>query len=143
MIRRIAHHTSGEARPLIPVQEKALSGSATSIAPRFRRNSDTSTQATLKPSCSHGLRKPEGRPRIRFSSLSRFHRNQIRFSRLLLGRVTPCAPHVRRAEDCPPYQPQSSCALGNFRKTGSCLVGPRYLITRRNAGFSTALVCRT
>src|SRR6266481_3700181 len=64
MIRRIAHHTRGEARPLIPVQEKALSGSATSVAPRFRRNSDTSTQATLKPSCSHGLRKPEGRSRI-------------------------------------------------------------------------------
>src|SRR5205823_5813515 len=64
MIRRIAHHTRGEARPLIPVQEKALSGSATCVAPRFRRNSDTSTQATLKPSCSHGLRKPEGRSRI-------------------------------------------------------------------------------
>src|SRR5213592_917037 len=80
MIRRIAHHTRGEARPLIPVQEKALSGSATCVAPRFRRNSDTSTQATLKPSCSHGLPKPEGRPRIHFSSLSRFHRNQIPFS---------------------------------------------------------------
>src|SRR5207244_9827669 len=64
MIKRIAHHTRGEARPLIPVQEKALSGSATCIAPRFRRNSDTSTQATLKPSCSHGLPKPEGRSRI-------------------------------------------------------------------------------
>src|SRR4029077_17453996 len=61
MIRRIAHHTRGEARPLIPVQEKALSGSAISVAPRFKRNSDTSTQATLKPSCSHGLPKPEGR----------------------------------------------------------------------------------
>src|SRR6266436_3661605 len=64
MIRRIAHHTRSEARPLIPVQEKALSGSATCVAPRLRRNSDTSTQATLKPSCSHGLRKPEGRSRI-------------------------------------------------------------------------------
>src|SRR5439155_6185639 len=64
MIRRIAHHTSGEARPLIPVQEKALSGSAISVAPRFKRNSDTSTQATLKPSCSHGLPNPEGRSRI-------------------------------------------------------------------------------
>src|SRR5437870_11277458 len=61
MIRKIAHHTRGEARPFIPVQEKALAGSATCVAPRFRRNSDTSTQATLKPSCSHGLRKPEGR----------------------------------------------------------------------------------
>src|SRR5213594_2924018 len=59
-IRRIAHHTRGEARPLIPVQENALSGSATSVAPRFKRNSDTSTQTTLKPSCSHGLPKPEG-----------------------------------------------------------------------------------
>src|SRR6266478_2906520 len=129
MIKRIAHHTRGEARPLIPVQEKALSGSATCVAPRFRRNSDTSTQATLKPSCSHGLPNPRGRSRIRFFSVSSFHGNPFRISRILVGRVTPCAPHVRRAEDCLPYQPQSSCALGNFRKTGSCLVGPRYLIT--------------
>src|SRR5206468_1369762 len=47
-IRRIAHQTRGEARPLIPVQEIALSGSATSVAPRFKRNSDTSTHTTLK-----------------------------------------------------------------------------------------------
>src|SRR5437870_660563 len=64
MIRKIAHHTRGEARPFIPVQEKALAGSATCVAPRFKRNSDTSTQATLKLSCSHGLPKPEGRSRI-------------------------------------------------------------------------------
>src|SRR6266567_2452901 len=43
MMRRIAHHTSGEAKPLIPVQENALSGSATSVAPRFKRSSDTNT----------------------------------------------------------------------------------------------------
>ena len=24
--------------------------------------------------------------------------------RVLVGRLTPCAPHLRRAEDCPPYQ---------------------------------------
>src|SRR5437762_7176556 len=81
MIKRIAHHTRGEARPLTPVQEKALSGAAMSVAPRFRRNSETNTQTTLKPSCSHGLPKPEGRPRIRFFSLSRFHRNRFRTSR--------------------------------------------------------------
>src|SRR6266567_3817906 len=61
MIRRIAHHTRGDVKPFIPVQEKALSGSAISVAPRFKRNSDTSTHATLKPSCNHGLPKPEGR----------------------------------------------------------------------------------
>src|SRR5215475_7584609 len=61
MIRRIAHHTSGEAKPLTPVQDHALSVSATSVAPRFKRNSDTSTHATLRASCSQGFAKPEGR----------------------------------------------------------------------------------
>src|SRR5437868_3030738 len=61
MIRTMANHTSGDAKPLIPVQEKALSGCATSIAPRFKRSSETNTQRTLKPRCSHGLPKPEGR----------------------------------------------------------------------------------
>ena len=32
--------------------------------------------------------------------------------RVLLGRVTPCAPLVRRANDCPPYQVQSFQAHG-------------------------------
>src|SRR6266498_3486399 len=61
MMRRIAHHTSGEAKPLTPVQDHALSVFATSVAPRFNRNSDTSTHATLRASCSQGLPKPEGR----------------------------------------------------------------------------------
>src|SRR6266496_5264316 len=93
MIKRIAHHTRGEARPLTPVQEKALSGSAMSVAPRFRRNSDTNTQATLKPSCSHGLPKPEGRPRIRFSSPWQCYGNRFRIS-ALCGRARHS---VRRA----------------------------------------------
>src|ERR1700746_2815437 len=61
MMRRTAHHTSGEAKPLTPVQDHALSVSATSVAPRFKRNSDTSTHATLRASCSQGFPKPEGR----------------------------------------------------------------------------------
>src|ERR1700756_531786 len=61
MMRRIAHHTSGDSRPLIPVQDKALAGSATSVAPRFKRSSDTNTHSTLNPSSSHGLPKPVGR----------------------------------------------------------------------------------
>src|SRR4029453_15318106 len=65
MMRRIAHHTSGEAKPFRPVQDHALSVFATSAAPRFKRNSDTSTHATLRASCSHGLPKPEGRLWIR------------------------------------------------------------------------------
>src|SRR5437667_420055 len=64
VMRRMAHHTSGDTRPLIPVQENALSGSATSVAPRFKRSSDTKTQATLKTSCSQGLPNPEGRSRV-------------------------------------------------------------------------------
>src|SRR5438105_446409 len=62
-MRRIAHHTSGDAKPLIPVQENALSGSATSVAPRFKRSSDTNTHSTLNASCSHGLPNLDGRPR--------------------------------------------------------------------------------
>ena len=37
MIRIIAHHTSGEAKPLIPVHDHALSRSAVSVAPRFKQ----------------------------------------------------------------------------------------------------------
>src|SRR4030095_10793451 len=66
MIRRIPHPPSGEAKPLTPVQDHALSVFAISVAPRFKRNSDTSTQATLRTSCSQGLPKPEGRFCIRF-----------------------------------------------------------------------------
>src|SRR5437763_2979107 len=95
MIRRIAHHTRGEAKPLIPVKEIAVSGSATSVAPRFRRNSDTSTQATLKLSCSHGLPNPRGRSRIRFFSVRAYCRKMFRIPHVLVGRATPCAP--RRA----------------------------------------------
>src|SRR4029453_12192978 len=61
MMRRIAHQTRGEIRPLTPVQDHALSGSAMSVAPRFKRSSETNTQITLNVSCSHGLPKPEGR----------------------------------------------------------------------------------
>src|SRR6516165_7479075 len=85
MMRRIAHHTSGDSRLLIPVQEKALSGSATSVAPRFKRSSDTNTHTTLNPSCSHGLPKPVGRFCIRFFSLHSSHRNLIRFGTVATG----------------------------------------------------------
>src|SRR6266536_620254 len=61
MIRMIAHHTSGEAKPLIPVHDHALSRSAVSVAPRFKSSSDTSTHTTLNVSCSQGLPKPECR----------------------------------------------------------------------------------
>src|SRR4029077_7775995 len=95
MIRRIAHHTSGEAKPLTPVQDHALSVFATSVAPRFKRNSDTSTHATLRASCSQGLRKPEGRFCIRFSMVRSNPRNQFRIEDVLVGYVTPCAPRRR------------------------------------------------
>src|SRR6266581_7474820 len=83
MIRRIAHHTSGEAKPLTPVQDNALSGSAISVAPRFKRSSETNTQITLNVSCSHGLPKPEGRSRIRLFNLPSCHGNRIRTSKLI------------------------------------------------------------
>src|SRR5229473_1048594 len=67
MIRTIAHHTSGDAKPLIPVQENASSGAATSLAPRFKRSSEANTNTTLKPSCSHGFPKPDGRFCIRLN----------------------------------------------------------------------------
>src|SRR4029434_1969560 len=78
MMRRIAHQTRGEIRPLTPVQDHALSGSAMSVTPRFKRSSETNTQITLNASCSHGLRKPEGRSCIRFFSPPSFRRNQFR-----------------------------------------------------------------
>src|SRR4030095_8478313 len=78
MSRRIAHQTSGEIRPLTPVQDHALSGSATSVAPRFKRSSETNTQITLNASCSHGLPKPEVRFCIRFFSPPSSRRNQFR-----------------------------------------------------------------
>src|SRR6266480_5209044 len=78
-MRRIAHHTSGEAKPLTPVQDNALSGSAISVAPRFKRSSETNTQTTLTISCSHGLPKPEVRFCIRFFSLPSSRRNQFRY----------------------------------------------------------------
>ena len=73
----IAHHTSGEAKPLTPVQDHALPVSATSVAPRFKRNSDTSTHATLRASCSQGLPKPVGRFCIRFCSVPSSSRKRI------------------------------------------------------------------
>src|SRR5918996_4415633 len=77
-MRRIAHHTSGESKPLTPVQDHALSGSATSVAPRFKRSSETNTHSTLKASCSHGLPKPEGRSCIRLFSPPSSRRNRFR-----------------------------------------------------------------
>jgi hypothetical protein len=71
MIRIIAHHTSGEAKPLIPVHDHALSRSAVSVAPRFKRSSDTRTHTTLNASCSQGLPKPEGRSCIVFLNCHR------------------------------------------------------------------------
>src|SRR5205814_7893168 len=100
IIRTIAHHTSGDAKPLIPVQENASFGAATSLAPRFKRSSEANTHTTLRPSCSDGLPKPDGRFCIRFSSARSFRRNKFSIS---AGRIAPCAPGVRRAEDCPPY----------------------------------------
>src|SRR4030095_2488313 len=108
MMRRIAHHTSGEAKPLTPVQDHALSVFATSIAPLFKRNSDTTTHATLRASCSQGLPKPEGRFCIRFSSARSNRRKQ--FSNC--GRFS--AP--RHAEDCPPYQRRGLSELIGVRK---------------------------
>src|SRR5204863_5301351 len=81
MIRRIAHHTSGDANPLTPVHENPLSGSATSVAPRFKKSSETNTQAMLNPSCSHGLPKPDGRFCIRFCSAHLSARNKFRCGR--------------------------------------------------------------
>src|SRR6266566_8340820 len=78
MIRIIAHHTSGEAKPLIPVHDHALSRSAVSVAPRFKSSSDTSTHTTLKVSCSQGLPKPEGRSCIRVFKLPSHARNRFR-----------------------------------------------------------------
>src|SRR5581483_6332588 len=77
-ISRIAHHTSGDARPLIPVQERARCGSATSVAPRFSSSSETNTHTTLSASCNHGLPKPRGRFCMRFCSLLLNRRNQFR-----------------------------------------------------------------
>src|SRR5947207_9253741 len=102
MTRRIAHHTSGEAKPLTPVQDHALSVFATSVAPRFKRNSETSTHATLRASCSRGLPKPEGRFCICFSSVQSNRRNQFRIGMFWYG-VSHSA-RQRGAEGFPSYQ---------------------------------------
>jgi len=118
---------------LIPVQEKALSGSATCVAPRFRRNSDTSTQATLKPSCSHGLRKPEGRPRIRFSSLSRFHRNRFCTSRF--GRARHSVRAARSAR-------RGLLALPTSKLMRVWKFSQNRIMPRRSEIFDYATKCR-
>src|SRR6476620_1902444 len=116
MIRTIAHHTSGDAKPLSPVQENASFGAAISLAPRFKRSSETNTHATLKPSCSHGFPKPDGRFCIRFSSARLFRRNKFQ---ILVGRVTPCTPlsaaSDRRAEDW--FAPPGLSKLVRVRKS--------------------------
>jgi hypothetical protein len=145
-MRIIPHHTSGDAKPLIPVQENASSGAATSLAPRFKRSSEANTHTTLRPSCSHGLPKPNGRFCIRFSSARSKHRNRFRIPRLGRARHSVrAAPSACRGLPALPHDccDQSSCAFGNFCNTGSCRVGPRYLITRRNIGFSSGFVCLT
>ena len=110
MMRRIAHQTSGEAKPLSPVQDHALSVSATSVAPRFKSNSDTSTQATLRTSCSQGLPKPEGRFCIRFSTARSNRCNQFSISVVAsLCKARPqCSQHLVR------WTAQRSC-LQNTR----------------------------
>src|ERR1044072_9375531 len=77
-MRRIAHHTRGDAKPLIPLQENASSVAATWLAPRFKRSSEANTHTTLTPSCNHGLRKPDGRFCIRLFSVRSNHRNRFR-----------------------------------------------------------------
>ena len=54
-----------------------------SVAPRFKRSSDTSTHTTLSASCSQGLPKPEGRSCIRLFNLPPRHGNRIRISKLI------------------------------------------------------------
>src|SRR5437762_11998349 len=100
IIRTIAHHTSGDAKPLIPVQENASFGAATSLAPRFKRSSEANTHTTLRPSCSDGLPKPDGRFCIRFSSARSFRRKKFSIS---VGRGAPWAPGVHRAEESAAY----------------------------------------
>ncbi len=62
--KRIAHQTSGEAKPVIPVHDHFPARFAVSDAPRFSNNSETTTHATLNASCIQGFAKPEGRPCI-------------------------------------------------------------------------------
>src|SRR5215469_16566673 len=90
IMRRIAHHTSGDARPLIPVQENASSGAAMSVAPRFKSSSEANTHTTLTASCSHGLPKPDGRFCIRFFSARSKHRNRFRSRRDAVAQRADC-----------------------------------------------------
>ena len=62
--------------------------------------------------------------------------------RVLLGRVTPCAPLVRRAKDCPPYQVQLFQAHGGYAVL-SKLIGvgkspQNSVVTRRAQVFDYA-----
>ena len=99
-MRRIAHHTNGDAKPLMPVHENVLSGAATSVAPRFKRSSETNTHATLRPSCNHGLPKPEGRFCIRFSSAEAYYGNNFRIP-LLVGASQPALSGIERVRAMP------------------------------------------
>jgi hypothetical protein len=69
---------------LMPVQDHALSGSAMSVAPRFKRSSETNTQITLNASWSHGLPKPEGRSCIGLFLMSFVMSSEVETSLLLL-----------------------------------------------------------
>jgi hypothetical protein len=102
MMRTIAHHTNGDAKPLIPVQENASSGAATSLAPRFKRSSEANTHTTLKRVAATGSQSRMADFASAF--LARDQSTATDFELRLVGRVTPCAPGLRRAEDCPPYQ---------------------------------------
>src|SRR2546428_10802048 len=61
--KKIAHQTSGDASPVIPVQDQALVRFAVSDAPCFSSNSEASTQTTLRASWNQGFANPEGRSR--------------------------------------------------------------------------------
>ena len=56
---------------------------------------------------------PEGDLAFAFLACGHFIATDFEL-RVLLGRVTPCAPLVRRAKDCPPYQVQLFQAHGGY-----------------------------
>src|SRR3954467_1536998 len=51
--------------------------------------------------------------------------------RVVVGHVTPCAPHVRRAEDCPPYQTRKrNKDCFPMGKCGTAVVGSQRIRVR-------------
>ena len=89
--------TSGEARPVTPVQPHSGARCAVATAPRFRKDLRAVMQTGLSASCSQGLPKPVGEARtlLEFGGVGETLQDGIvagRFEELEHGRENAVQP---------------------------------------------------